>query len=225
MKQEDGRKFVCDSQELREKIIRACLWMEEKELVFGTWGNVSVRCGGTILLTPTRMRYRDMTPDDLVTVGMDGAVLAGRRLPTSEKELHRQIYLARGDVGAVAHNHSAHATAVACTGGSIPAMNEEMSQLLGGGIACTGQYVPAGRHAELAEACVRALGGRNAVLLMNHGVVCCGADLEEALVACLIAEKAARMYLAVGDAARIAEIPGGLVAEERRRYLYQYGRE
>jgi L-fuculose-phosphate aldolase len=220
-----SKKYKNFGEEIRQRIIDACIWMQEKELVFGTWGNISVREGDMVMLTPSRIDYDKMERDDLVVIDLEGKVIEGKRLPTSEKELHRQIYLSRKDVGAVVHNHSVYATAVACIGHDIPAMNEEMSQVIGGEICCTKEYIPAGRHAELAEESVRALGGRNASLIQNHGIVCCGVDLEEALIVCLIAEKAARIYMTVGNTGNIIKIPDELIQEERDRYLYKYGKE
>ncbi len=57
----------------RNLIIETCLWLQEKELVIGTWGNVSLRLNNNlILVTPSRVEYEEMVPEDLVVVDMAG---------------------------------------------------------------------------------------------------------------------------------------------------------
>ena len=68
--------------ELRKQIIDACLWLQEKELVVGTWGNISVRTEEGILVTPSRVEYSKMTPEDMVLIDCDGRILEGARSPT-----------------------------------------------------------------------------------------------------------------------------------------------
>ena len=91
--------------EIKRRIIDTCLWLQEKDLVVGTWGNVSVRIGDEIILTPSRIDYKKMEIDDMVTIDLEGNVTEGFRSPTTEKEVHRLIYRARKDVGAIVHFH------------------------------------------------------------------------------------------------------------------------
>lgn len=211
--------------ELAQKIIDVCKWLEEKAFVIGTWGNVSVRCDEGFILTPSRIEYKVLKPTDLVIVGLDGKVVQGHHNPSSEKEVHRQIYLARDDVNAVIHCHSLYATAVSCTGDTIPPLLEEMSQLLGGEIFCTQDYVPAAEHADLGKATAAAIKDKNAVLIKNHGPVCCGKDLEEAQTVCCVLEKCAQIYMHVREAGNYKSIPQKYVDSERYRYVNTYGKE
>ena len=82
-------------EEERKDIIRICLEMQEKKYFLGTWGNVSIRVGNHIILTPSRIGYNDMTPESLVVIDLEGNIVEGTNRPTSEKEVHRQIYLRR----------------------------------------------------------------------------------------------------------------------------------
>ena len=215
-----------DENEARREIIKACIWLCENEMVIGTWGNVSVRLdGGRIMLTPSRIDYYEMRPEDLVIVDYDGNKLSGERSPTSEMHVHRLIYARRGDVGAVVHCHPRYASAMCATGEGIPPIFEEMSQLIGGGIPITPAYAPAGKHMELAGLTADAIGDKNAVLIRNHAPVCCGANLKEALVCCQLTEKAAACYIAIKDRFTAHAIPAEYVESERHRYLYQYGHE
>ena len=212
--------------EVRQEIIKTCLWLSEREMVIGTWGNVSVRLGDDrIMLTPSRIDYAIMTPEDLVVIDYSGKKITGDRSPTSEMHVHRLIYIARNDVGAIIHCHPRYASAMCATGEGIPPILEEMSQLVGGGVPITAKYAPAGKHMELANLVADAIGDKNAVLIRNHAPVCCGAGLKEALVCCQLVEKAAACYIAIKGSFTPQLIPDEYVESERHRYLYQYGHE
>ena len=172
-------------------------------------------------MTPSRMIYDDVTPDDLVVVGWEGGVLRGNRLPTSELELHRQILRKRPDLGALIHSHSPWASVCACAGRSIPVLADDMAEVIGGEVRCAA-HVAAGRHRELAAAAAEAIGpDACAVLLGNHGVVAGGRDLAEAVVACQFVEKAAMILIHAQALGGVQPIPEELWREERHRYLLQ----
>jgi L-ribulose-5-phosphate 4-epimerase len=210
----------------RMEIINICKIMEAMGYFLGTWGNVSMRIEDQILLTPSRVNYNEMKPEDIVVIDLEGNRLKGERTPTSEKEVHRQIYLKREDIQAIIHSHSLYATAAACSNVNIvPPLTEEMSQLLGGGIPVTERYVPAEQHYELGREAAKIIAELNAILLKNHGPVCCGRDLEEALLTCRITEKACQIFLSLNNTIRSVEIPDEYVHSERYRYLYKYGKE
>ena len=205
----------------KREVILVCRRLVELGYVVGTYGNVSARVPGGLIITPSRVDYAALTPEDMVTVSDAGEVLDGARLPSSELEVHRQIYLRRPDVNAVVHTHSLHATALSCRHDTIPVIVEEQSQVVGGEIRCT-RYVPAGRHEELGEETARVLGATTAVLLANHGTVSCGRSLEEALFTCVVVERIAQMHLLAG-AGGVVPIPPEHVAGERDRFLHRYG--
>jgi L-fuculose-phosphate aldolase len=207
---------------LKTEIISACLRLEELGYVVGTYGNVSARVDGGLIITPSRVDYRALTPQDMVTVSYAGKVLEGARLPSSELEVHRQIYVSRGDVGAVVHTHSLFATALSCMHETVPVIVEEQSQVVGSELRCT-RYVPAGQHHQLGEEIARALGQSNAVLIANHGTVSCGRSLGEAMFTCQIVERVAQMRLLTRASGNAVPIPQEFVTSERERWLYKYG--
>ena len=215
-----------DENAVRREIIDTCIWMAENDMVIGTWGNVSVRLDGErIILTPSRVDYYEMKPEDLAVIDYAGNKISGGRSPTSEMHVHRLIYVRRDDVGAVVHCHPRYSSAMCATGEGIPPILEEMSQLIGGGVPITPEYAPAGKHMELAELVADTIGDKNAALIRNHAPVCCGRDLREALVCCRIVEKAAACYLAIRGGFPALAIPPEHVESERHRYLYKYGME
>lgn len=213
-------------KELKQDIIDTCLWLEKKDLVVGTWGNVSVRTDeDTIIMTPSKIAYKDLTLDDLVTIDYDGNVVEGTHSPTTEREVHRLIYLARPDVMAIIHCHPVYASAMCATTSSIPPILEEMTQLVGGEVPITPEYIRAGDHFALGTAAAKYIGDKNAVLLRNHAPVCCGKDLDYARITCLVVEKAARCYIGLKDKFDIKPIPEEFVELEHTRFFKDYGHE
>ena len=193
----------------------------------GTWGNVSLRLGDKILLTPSRVVYDTMQPEDIVVIDLEGNKLEGERNATSEKEVHRQIYLARPDIGAIIHAHTSCAmSASALEIEEVPCLVEEMSQFLGGSIPLTKEYIPAQQHEQLGAAAVTAIGARNGVILRNHGPVGCGKDTAEAKLAIRVVEKACGIYLkASASRYGLHEIPLECAQSERYRFVHAYGKE
>ena len=211
--------------QMRQQIVDMCLRLQAMDYFLGTWGNVSVRVSEHILLTPSKVSYDMMTASDIVVVSLDGKKLEGENNPTSEKEVHRQIYRMRKDAGAVIHAHTPYAMAASAGENSeVPCLTEEMSQLLGGGIPITGEYIPAGQHQRLGEIAARTIGNRNGVILRNHGAVAAGRNLEEALLACRVIEKACMIY-AIARSDRLLPIPENAIQSEHHRYFFTYGHE
>lgn len=214
-------------EEKKAEIIQACRDLVADASFIGTWGNVSERVGNHIILTPSRVDYASMHIEDMVVIGLDGEIVespAGH-VPTSEKEVHRQIYLVRDDVCAVVHAHTTNAMAVSTLPEfEVPCLVEEMSQLLGGSIPLTERYVPAEHHKDLGLAAAKAIREKNAVIMRNHGPVACGRTMDEAKLAVKVVEKSCSIYLNVlGHAYRA--IPQEYVVSERYRFLYKYGKE
>jgi L-ribulose-5-phosphate 4-epimerase len=211
-----------DSIELRWEVIRTCFLMRDRLGFFmGTWGSVSVRLEDGLLVTPSRMKYEDVKPEDLVVVDWEGKVLRGRRQPTTDNELHRQLLLQRLDLGALIHSHSPWASVCACSHRPIPVLTDDMAAVIGGEVRST-RYVPAGRERELAQAAREAIGpDACALLLANHGVVAGGRDLAEAIVASQIIERAAMIFIQAEAIGGITPISEQHWRGERVRYLEQ----
>lgn len=137
-------------------------------LVIGSSGNLSMRGGDYVAVTPTGMSIADMEPDDLAIIDMDGAWVEGRYKPTSEVPLHLAIYRATGAL-AVAHTHAVTSAAVSCTCTELPAIHYNCLQL--GGPVRVAEYATYGSQ-QLADNVVAAIeGGRNAALMANHGSI------------------------------------------------------
>jgi L-fuculose-phosphate aldolase len=203
----------------RAAVIATCRELARTGLTPGTSGNVSRRRDAShFLISPTGMAYEALETDDIPLVGLDGRWY-GRRRPSSEWRFHRDIFQCRGDVGAIVHTHSRHATALACTGRGIPAFHYMVARAGGPDIRCA-PYQTFGTQA-LSEAAVQALDGRNACLLANHGVIAVGTNLHKALALAAEVEELAAQYcvaLALGEV-RILDPPEmNRVLEKFRTY-------
>ena len=161
----------------------------------GTSGNVSARCGGALLITPSGLPYDAMTPDDVVAMPLDrdDGSFEGDLVPSSEWRFHHDILRARPEVGAVVHTHSTYATALAICGREIPAVHY-MIAAAGGPTIRVAPYATYGTD-ELSENALKALEGRSACLLANHGVIATGTTLRRALWLAGEVETLAKQYV------------------------------
>ncbi len=156
-------------------------------------GNVSARTNSGFLITPSGLPYAQTTPADLIELSLDGTVIAGARKPSSEWPFHLAIYKARPEAQAIVHTHSPRATALSSTRRGIPAFHYMIALCGGADVRCA-EYATFGTP-ELAENAVRALEGRKAVLLANHGVIALGASLAGAHQIVAEVENLAGQYL------------------------------
>jgi L-fuculose-phosphate aldolase len=145
-------------------------------LVVGTSGNVSVRVGDIVLVTPSGVPYDRLTPADATGVDLDGRQVLGTLVPTSELPMHLAVHR-RTDARAVVHTHAVHATAVSTLVDELPPIHYLAAAL--GGPVRVAPYAAYGTE-ELAGNMLRALDGRSGCLLRNHGTVTHGATLDQA---------------------------------------------
>ncbi len=163
---------------IRQAIIDGCLSMNAKGINQGTSGNISVRDGNAMLITPSGIPYEDMTPDMIVSVPFDGGPFDGLK-PSSEWHFHKAIYSARDDVQAVVYAHPAYATAVAIQRRGIPACHYMVAAFGGADVPLAG-YARFGTE-ELSVEVTGALSERHGCLMANHGATTVGETLEKAL--------------------------------------------
>ncbi|WP_292594047.1 class II aldolase/adducin family protein, partial [Mesotoga sp. UBA5847] len=144
-------------EEFAGLVLDACRRMEDQGMTVGTWGNISVRVNDeTFLITPSGMSYGCLKTEDIVMADMEGNTIDSKRKPSIEHGLHRMIYKHRSDVGAVIHTHPQYSTAFAIARKDIPAVSEELIQIIGEGVRCAAYALPGTE--ELAVNAVSALG-------------------------------------------------------------------
>lgn len=178
----------------REAIVAMGKELIERKLVAGSWGNISVKVAdGVYAVTPSGRGYANQKPEDIVIVDDACKTLDGELTPSSESKLHTAIYNACPEAKAIIHTHSIYASALAAMRKPVPAIIEDIVQIIGGRVECAEYALPGTQ--ELADNAVKAMNGRKGVLLANHGAVCWGKDLADALMVCEILEKAAQIAI------------------------------
>jgi L-fuculose-phosphate aldolase len=203
------------SADPRRELIETALAMNATGINCGTSGNVSLRHGEGMLITPSGARYDDLQPGDIVAVSLDGQWEKGRK-PSSEWRFHHDIYRQRPDAQAIVHAHPVHCSALACLSKAIPAFHYMVAVAGGEDIRCA-PYATFGTQ-ELSDHVVHALAGRKACLMANHGLVCLERDLPHALALAIEVENLARTYcqcLAIGE-------PVLLDSEEMARVIEKF---
>ena len=178
-------------REKRQSIIDACRSMNALGINQGTSGNISLRHGEGLLITPTSTPYEAMRPEQIVFMGMDGAHNATQR-PSSEWRFHLDILKARPEVNAVVHAHPPYSTILAIMGLEIPPIHYMIACAGGDSIRCA-PYATFGTQ-ELSEHAVRALEDRLACLLEHHGMIAIGPSLSKAMWLAVEVETLARQY-------------------------------
>jgi L-fuculose-phosphate aldolase len=171
-----GRSALPGEARAWEALVATARRTVSEGLVVGTSGNVSVRVGDTVLVTPSGVPYDRLAPDDVTGVDLDGRQVLGTLVPTSELPMHLAVYRTT-DAAAVVHTHAVHATAVSTLVPELPTIHY-MAAALGGPVRVA-PYATYGTD-ELAENMLRALADRTGCLLQNHGTVTYGTTLDQA---------------------------------------------
>ena len=175
----------------RENLLSIAQKLIETGLNKGTAGNVSVRCEGGFLITPSGMAIQDMSAASMVQMQFDGNYEQGK-IPSSEWRFHRDILASRADINAVVHTHSMFATTLACLHKDIPPFHYMIAAVGGDTIRCA-PYALFGSQA-LSDNALAALIDRKACLLANHGMIALGRDLDDALAVTVEVENLCEQY-------------------------------
>jgi L-fuculose-phosphate aldolase len=174
----------------RELVAAAARRLAADGLVTGTAGNVSVRAGELVAVTPTGARLEMVAAGEIAVVDLDGEQVDGELAPTSELGLHLGVYR-RHEAGAVVHTHARFATALACVVDELPIIHYQLLAL--GGPVRVAAYATFGTP-ELAELTLEALEGRSAALMANHGAIAYGPDLDTAMQQARLLEWGCELY-------------------------------
>jgi len=205
---------------MSDELLRYARRLTEDGLVVGTAGNISIRRGDEVVITPSSMPYDRIGLDDLCTLDLAGSQTDGRRRPSTEVPLHTQIYRTT-DAAAVVHTHSPFATTVACVCDELPPIHYSIHRF-GGDTVPVVEYERFGSDA-LADRVALAVEDRQGVLLRNHGAVTYGSSLAEAYDLTLLLEWLAQIYwqaTQLGEPRLLTPAQIAEVAEEARRLRY-----
>jgi L-fuculose-phosphate aldolase len=226
--------YVTDPDELqaaRAQLVSYSARLLDDGLAVGSAGNMSVRVGDVVAITPSGIGYADMRPADVCLITLagtelsegtelpDGTAPGNQETPSTETPMHLAIYAATG-ARAVVHTHSPEVIALSASREELPAIHYAITGL--GGPVRVAPYVRFG-SAALAAAAANALDGRQAVILRNHGAVTYGRDLAQAYERAVLLEWLARTYrlaLSYGEPAILSPEALDEVAAEAKRRRY-----
>jgi L-fuculose-phosphate aldolase len=208
-------------QAARAQLVSCSARLLDDGLAVGSAGNMSVRLGDLVAITPSGISYAEMRPEDICLVSVHNAeeLSETQETPSSETPMHLAIYAATR-AGAIVHTHSPEVIALSAGRRELPAIHYAITGL--GGPVRVAPYVRFGSDG-LATAAVEALDGRSAVILRNHGAVTYGRDLAQAYDRALLLEWLARTYrlaLCYGEPAILSAAELEEVAAETRRRRY-----
>jgi L-fuculose-phosphate aldolase len=194
-----ARSVVCEAG---KRLLR-------ENMVSGTWGNLSLRFDEeNMVITPSGKPYDSLSPDE--------------NKPSSEMKLHAAIYLERKDINAVIHTHQPSASTVAAARREVPPILDDMVQIIGPSVRVAEYALP--NTKKIVRKTLKALRGRNAALMANHGAVCIGRDMEEVFLVCLVLEKACRVFIEaefLGGAKEISHVEAWIM---HKYYLMKYSK-
>ena len=190
-------------------------------LTRGTGGNISIRCGDFVVITPSGIDYTTMRAEDAVVVDWNGSVVEGTMKPSCEMGMHLGCYRARPDFGAIVHAHSTFAAVISCMRRPIPAIHYLVA-CAGGSIPCI-PYYPFGSQ-ELASAAAERMQTNDCILLGNHGQLAGGHDINQAFSTVEEIEFVSELYY------RTELMGGGCILtpqqmEEAKRRFDAYGQK
>ncbi len=164
----------------REDICAAMVALVDSGLNRGASGNVSVRDGDQMLITPSGVPPQQIRPADIATIPLAGdGDWDGTLAPSVEWRFHRDLLNARPDMAAIVHTHAPWCTVLAVARKPIPAVHYMIAAFGGDEIRCS-DYATYGSP-ELSTAVLKAIGGSKACLMANHGMVVGGTNLANAL--------------------------------------------
>lgn len=197
----------------KKMVLDACLWLSELGYFGthrGTGGNVSVRCEDSMMvITPSSIKYRDISAADLFVLDLDLAVREGKSglKPSMESGLHSAVYRNRPDVQAVVHTHQTYGSIFSLINTPIPPLFDEVAFALGPVVDVI-PYALSG-SADLAKNVGEKLSNHaNAYIIQNHGILTFGRTLAEAVLNAELLEKAAHIYyLALSTGKQVTTLP------------------
>ena len=213
------------SEKCRKLIVKRGRELYKQNLTIGTWGNISVLDSdtGLVYIKPSGMDYNEINLEDVIVVDKKGKTIEGIRKPSIEMPIHLSIYNARKDVGAIVHYHPIYSSVLAVTGSSLSGICEDFVQVVGEKVLCAKYGLPGSK--ELAENAVASLGNRNAVFLLNHGTLCVGKDMKEAMKVCYVVEKTAHIYILSKNIGKCRIIPEEDIKAMQDSVKNSYGKQ
>jgi ribulose-5-phosphate 4-epimerase/fuculose-1-phosphate aldolase len=174
-------------ENLRKQVLDAVLEAFDLGLIKGTSGNIAVREGDIIAITPSGIAYKTMDPQDIAIIDINGKLIDGLYKPSSETPMHTAVLRARKDVNATVHTHGMFAIIMAMSTEELKPVTPPQAEFVPVRVV---PFVMPG-SSDLAQKVVETLGDGRSVLLKNHGMFCCGKNIKAAMAATIYTEEMA----------------------------------
>jgi L-fuculose-phosphate aldolase len=205
-------------RDIRDKLVLAGKILVAEGQDDFTRGHISMRLpdnASLFLMKPHSVGLDEVTPENILTIDLNGEVVAGTARRHSEVYIHSEILKVRSDINCVIHTHPPHAVALSATGRPVKAYSQP-GALFSDGVGVYADSMALIRTPAMGARVAAALGRQRAAFLKSHGVVVVGASIEEAVISLIMLENAARIQLMTEAAGNPApEFPTADVAKHR----------
>ena len=215
---------------LKTKVCRANINLSKYGLAMLTWGNVSAidKEKRLVVIKPSGVPYKELTPEKMIVVDLDGNIIEGKGNPSSDTPTHIRLYEAFENIGAIVHTHSTYATAFAQAGLPISALGTTHADYFFGDIpitrAMTDEEINGEYEYNTANTIIEAADSNTkAVLVKNHGPFIWGKNPKQALENALVLEEIAKMaYITKDINSKAAKINQTLL---EKHYFRKHGKD
>ncbi|MFV0574173.1 MAG: L-ribulose-5-phosphate 4-epimerase [Vibrio sp.] len=220
--------------ELRKQVWQANMDLQVHNLVTFTWGNVSGidRESGLVAIKPSGVEYKDLSPENMVLVDLEGNVVQGDLKPSSDTATHLALYRAFKDMGGIVHTHSSYATSWAQAGASIPAFGTTHADYFYGHIPCaralTEQEIKNEYELNTGNVIIETIGESDpmaipGILVREHAPFTWGTDPHNAVHNAVVVEEVAKMaFRTITINPSTLPIPQALLD---KHYLRKHGKD
>lgn len=211
-----------ETDQLRRSVALGCRVLGKEGHGDLVWGHVSARDPGgrSVWLKRAGLGFEEVGPSDVLLVTPSGAVQEGEGRRHAEYPIHTEIVAERPDVGAVVHSHAPHAIALGALDAPLLPISHEGTLFVPPDLARFARTADLILTPELGRAVARELGDRNAVLLVNHGIVTVGPDVPTAVMTAVLLERACRIQLSAMAAGKLARWSDDEEAITKRAHCY-----
>ena len=195
----DGMNQMTSIDALKELLVNAGRILAHEDQGDYIFGHVTARLPGDdarFLMKPHNIGLEEITPDNLITVNLEGEKVAGDMPIHIEVFIHSEILRVRPDIGALVHTHAPHAVAFSSLDRPLQAIGHEGSYFHAG-IPVFSETADLIVDQSRGKAVARALASHDVLLMRNHGIVTAGRTIEEATVLALWLERACKAQLMV----------------------------
>ena len=175
----------------KKKIVRIYKLLVELGFNIGSEGNISIRTENQILITPSGINSKNLSENNIALIDLEGKLKNNIR-PSSETEMHLMIYKKRQKINAIVHTHSNWASILSCLRQKISSFHYMVAEFGGNDIKCS-KYATFGSK-KLAKNVFEASINRKGCIIANHGQICFGEDVDEALHLSIALEKLAKQF-------------------------------